>query len=83
MITNYHLQVEGMDEHLSLCDEILILEEELEVWGEEMYGSWAETNKPTSVREITICKFNNDIAAFTGYSFLFLENSNSLTELMN
>ncbi|WP_176520244.1 hypothetical protein [Bacillus cereus] len=50
MITNYHLQVEGMDEHLSLCDEILVLEEELEVWGEEMYGSWAETNKSTSVR---------------------------------
>ncbi|MEY8350936.1 HNH endonuclease [Bacillus cereus] len=50
VITNYHLQVEGMDEHLSLCDEILVLEEELEVWGEEMYESWAETNKPTSAR---------------------------------
>jgi hypothetical protein len=45
--TNYHLQVEGMTESLEVPDEILVLEEELEDWGEEMYEAWAETNKPT------------------------------------
>ncbi|MEC1526063.1 HNH endonuclease [Neobacillus niacini] len=50
VVTNYHLQVEGMTETLEVPDEILVLEEELEDWGEEMYEAWAETNKPTLIK---------------------------------
>lgn len=46
--TNYHLQVGGMTDTSEIPDEILVLEEELEDWGDEMYEVWAETNKPTS-----------------------------------
>jgi predicted transcriptional regulator len=47
--TNYHLQVEGMSKAPEVPDEILVLDEELEDWNNEMYEAWAETNKPTFI----------------------------------
>ena len=50
VVTNYHLEVEGMFENSNVPDEILVLEEELEEWAEEMFETWTETNKPTAIR---------------------------------
>lgn len=50
VMTNYHLQAEGMDKKDKIPEEVLVLEEELDMWSEEMYEAWAKTNTPTMTR---------------------------------
>lgn len=50
VMTNYHLLAEGMGKDKDkVPEEILVLEEELDMWSDEMYVAWAETNKPTMI----------------------------------
>lgn len=49
-MTNYHLQAEGIDNKDKIPEEVLVLEEELDLWSEEMYEAWAKTNTPTMTR---------------------------------